>query len=75
MQDGYSSTSGRKPEHFSNKGNTVMNSTNEKLFLGLVTNANYVKLVEAINRAKEMKPLVTVPKGVLYNPAYYTYPQ
>jgi hypothetical protein len=33
---------------------------------------SYVKLVEAINRAKDMKPLVSMPTGVIYNPAYWT---
>jgi hypothetical protein len=33
---------------------------------------SYVKLVEAIKLAKEMKPLV-LPKGVIYNPAYLSY--
>ena len=35
----------------------------------------YVKLVEAVNRLKETKPLVTLPKGIVYNPAYHTYSQ
>jgi hypothetical protein len=34
---------------------------------------SYVKLVEAIRRAKEMKPLVTAPVGAIYNPAYGSY--
>ena len=35
--------------------------------------ANNVKLVAAINRLKEMKPLATVPKTIIYNPHYFTY--
>jgi hypothetical protein len=34
---------------------------------------SYVKLVEAIKLAKEMKPLVSMATGIIYNPAYWTY--
>jgi len=39
----------------------------------LLLAANNVKLVEAINRLKEMKPLATMPKGIVYNSAYWTH--
>jgi hypothetical protein len=35
--------------------------------------ANNVKLVASINRLKEMKPLVSIPTGIVFNSAYWTY--
>jgi hypothetical protein len=51
-------------------------STHERYYTmnpSLLLSANNVKLVEAINRLKEMKPLAVIPKGIIYNPAYWSY--
>jgi hypothetical protein len=34
---------------------------------------SYVKLVAAINRMKEIKPLVTTPVEIVFNPTYWDY--
>jgi len=34
---------------------------------------SYVKLVEVIRLCKEMKPQITVPAAIIFNPAYSTY--
>jgi hypothetical protein len=52
---------------------SVMNFYNNCSVLELTTNANYMKLVAAINRMKEMKPLVPVPVEIVFNPTYWDY--
>lgn len=49
-----------------------MHMTNYRSVSELLTNANYLKLVEAINLLKETKPLAIVPKVIVYNPTYCT---
>jgi len=50
-----------------------MSVPNNRSILELTTTANYVKMVEAMNRLKEMKPLVTIPTGIVLNPVYRNY--
>ena len=49
-----------------------MNFSNNRSIVEFTAAANYVKLIAAINRLKEMKPPITVPKLILYNSAYHT---